>query len=66
MNKIVNTRLLSHPVNWLVVWSMLFMLWYVIHLLTSYVQGRHPGAPPASSSENIAGPGTDTPENVFA
>lgn len=65
MSKLFNPRLLSHPVNWLTVWSMLFMLLYVIHLLTHFINGTHPGGPVAVSAEGVAGPGTAVPENAF-
>lgn len=59
--KVVNTKLLSHPLNWLVVWSMLLVLAYLGHLVISFVTGQHPGAVRASDpTEGIAGPGTDT------
>lgn len=34
LDKIINTRLLSHPVNWLVVWTVLLfagMAWALVH-----------------------------------
>jgi hypothetical protein len=34
MDSIVNTRLLAHPVNWLIVWTVLLFAgfgWTVIH-----------------------------------
>lgn len=63
---IVNSRVLAHPLNWITVWSMALILFYVVHLLTAYVQGRHPGKPATDSTEGAAGPGTDVPENAFA
>lgn len=59
--QVVNTSIMRHPLNWLTLWSMAFILFYVGHLLISYFEGRHPGAIAGSSSEGIAGPGTDVP-----
>ena len=62
---IVNKNVLSHPVNWLTVWSMALLMFYVAHLLTCYITGRHPGAIAGSNSTaGVAGPGTDVPEST--
>lgn len=67
MTTLVNTRLLSHPLNWLTVWSMALLAFYIAHLLTSYWQDRHPGVPVNDSpTRDAAGPGTDVPEQAFA
>lgn len=64
---IINTRLISHPLNWLTVWSMTLLVIYMAHLLTSYFEDRHPGVPPNESpTKDAAGPGTDVPEAAFA
>jgi len=58
--RIINTNLLRHPLNWLTIWSMVFIMCYVGHLLIAFVEGRHPGAPAGSNiSDGAAGPGTD-------
>jgi len=54
---IVNTNVLKHPMNWLVIWSMLLVAFFVGHLLISYFNGKHPG------SSNAAGPGTTSEAN---
>ena len=65
--KMVNTRLLGHPLNWLVVWSMLFIMFYLGHLLISFFTGQHPGTIPVSGTyEGVAGPGTDDPQAISA
>jgi hypothetical protein len=41
MDKIINTRLLLHPVNWLVVWTVLLVAgfgWAIIH---EHVSGQN-------------------------
>lgn len=62
--QLVNTRLMRHPLNWLTVWSMVFVAAYVGHLIVAFANGRHPADPNAASpnsKENVAGPGTDIP-----
>jgi hypothetical protein len=56
----MNTRLLSHPVNWLVLWSMALVAFYIGHLLVCFFYGVHPGAPQVLNGNGIgvAGPGT--------
>lgn len=57
---IINTRLMSHPLNWLIIFSMLFVLMFTGHLLISFFTGQHPGAD-ATAPTAPAGPGTATP-----
>jgi hypothetical protein len=65
--RIINPRLLSHPLNWLTVWSMALIVFYLAHLITSYFEDRHPGVMPSqSTTKDAAGPGTDVPESAFA
>lgn len=55
---------MRHPLNWLTVWSMVFVAAYVGHLIVAFANGRHPADPNAASpnsKENVAGPGTDIP-----
>lgn len=65
--KVINPRLLSHPLNWLTVWSMALIVFYLAHVITSYFQGRHPGVAPdgSTTTKDAAGPGTDTPDQAF-
>lgn len=59
--KVVNAKLLSHPLNWLIVWSMLLIAAYTAHLLIAFFNGKHPGAVQIkNTTEDVAGPGTDT------
>jgi hypothetical protein len=39
MDRIVNTRLLGHPVNWLIVWSVLIVGGYVATLAWQGIGG---------------------------
>jgi hypothetical protein len=39
MDRIVNTRLLGHPVNWLIVWSVLLVAGYVATLAHAGLAG---------------------------
>jgi hypothetical protein len=59
--KLLNMNLMRHPLNWLTLWSMAFILFYVGHLLISYFNGVHPGQVEGSKTEDVAGPGTDVP-----
>lgn len=43
MNYVINWALLREPINWLVVWSMLLILWLLFEAIS-----RHPGASSAS------------------
>jgi hypothetical protein len=65
ISKIINPRLLAHPVNWLTVWSMVIMFVYVVHLLTHFVKGTHPGSSQTATVSSVAGPGTTAPEYAF-
>lgn len=59
--RVLNTKLLSHPLNWLVVWSMLLIVAYLGHLMIAFFSGQHPGAVAVNNAtEDVAGPGTDT------
>jgi hypothetical protein len=51
---------MSHPLNWLIIFSMLFVLMFTGHLLISFFTGQHPGAD-ATAPTAPAGPGTATP-----
>lgn len=62
--QIVNKNILKHPLNWLTLWSMALLAFYVGHLLLSAINGEHPGAVSGSTSEGIAGPGTDVSESL--
>lgn len=65
--KLFNPRLLSHPLNWLTVWSMALLVLYFAHLITSYFEDRHPGVPNSDTeTRDAAGPGTDVPDQAFA
>jgi len=39
MNHILNLDILSNPINWLTVWSMLLIAWLLFEILS-----RHPAA----------------------
>lgn len=39
----MNFSLLKHPVNYLVVWSVLLVAGYTAHLVLSHYSGSHPG-----------------------
>lgn len=57
----VNAKLLSHPLNWLTIWSMALVAFFVGHLLICYFYGVHPGASSVltnGSGAGVAGPGT--------
>lgn len=62
--KIVNPTLMKHPLNWLTLWSMAFLLFYVGHLLIAYFSGYHPGAVGSGNTQGIAGPGTDVADQT--
>ena len=55
---IVNTNILKHPLNWLVIWSMILVFAFTVHLIVAWWEGRHPGV--ASGPTVSAGPGTST------
>jgi hypothetical protein len=58
----LNTRLLSHPMNWLVLWSMALIVFFVGHLLLCHFYQVHPGDAPSQlgngSGNGVTGPGT--------
>ena len=58
----LNTRLLSHPINWLTLWSMALVAFFLGHLLICYFYGVHPGSASqqlnSSGGIGVAGPGT--------
>jgi hypothetical protein len=58
----MNTRLLSHPLNWITVWSMALVAFYVGHLLICFFYQVHPGAADKTlgngSGAGVTGPGT--------
>lgn len=60
---LVNTNLLRHPLNWLTIWSMFLILFYVAHLIMHAANGSHPGTSMSgsTSTEGAGGPGTDVP-----
>ena len=61
--KVVNFTIMKHPLNWLVIWSMVFILFFVGHLLISYFNGKHPGAVGSDPATGDGGPGTGPVSN---
>lgn len=55
---LVNTKLLAHPLNWLTLWSMALVVFFVGHLLISYFNGTHPGLTVTATGAGTVGPGT--------
>ena len=56
----MNTALLKHPMNWLTLWSMGLIIFFLGHLLISFFHGVHPGAPRGMMNGNgVTGPGTE-------
>jgi hypothetical protein len=57
---VLNVRLLSSPMNWLTIWSMALVAFFVGHLLICYFYGVHPGAPQqlTGGQGGVVGPGT--------
>lgn len=57
---IVNTKLLAHPLNWLTLWSMALVAFFVGHLLICHFSGVHPGVTVTANPKGAGttGPGT--------
>lgn len=55
----MNTDLLKNPLNWLTVWSMALLVFFLGHLLICFFKGCHPGAPQQMrNGTGVTGPGT--------
>lgn len=64
--KIVNLNLVKHPLNWLVIWSMVLVLFFTVHLIQSHITGIHPanaGAGPGTSNDADTGTSSAAPSN---
>lgn len=58
MDRIINVKLLTHPINWLIVWVVLLFAGFAWHVVHNAIQGN-----PAAAQQDDA---SSTPFNANA